>query len=413
MNIGLLTTSFPRHGQDIAGHFVLGFARALAQHEHRVEVLAPQPREIGAATHWPGITVQHVPYLRPRSWQRTFYGAGVPDNLARDPRAWLGLAPFCASLVWAARRRAPAWDAVISHWALPCALVAGAVRASSPHIAVLHSADIHWLAKLPARAAFAARIAGTADALWFVSEAQRARFLALLPARTQQPHTLVSPMGIEPPSTTTLEPAAREHFRRSHGLQGFCVLLLGRLVPIKGIDVALAAAAEGGMTLLIAGEGPAHAELVKQAQRLRVRVRWLGNVLGADKQRWFQAADAFALPSRRMPDGRSEGLPCALLEALAHGLPVVASRLEGISELLAEHGLGRQLVPANDPAALRAALIALRDGPARAREILTIGRHIVERYAWSRVGAQLCELLDATRGTRERRAVHSFFSLGS
>ena len=98
MRIGLLTTSFPRREGDVAGCFVLGFAQTLADHGHSIHVLAPEPAERGTTPRWPRIDVEWVPYLRPRCIQRTFYGAGVPDNLRRDPRAWLGIAPFAASL---------------------------------------------------------------------------------------------------------------------------------------------------------------------------------------------------------------------------------------------------------------------------------------------------------------------------
>ena len=99
MRIALLTTSFPRFDGDVPGLFVLGFARALAERNHRVEVFAPEPSEELAPPAWPGVEVRWLPYMRPRRLARTFYGAGVPDNLSRDPAAWLGLA--LPVMVWA------------------------------------------------------------------------------------------------------------------------------------------------------------------------------------------------------------------------------------------------------------------------------------------------------------------------
>jgi len=403
VRIGLLTTSFPRTESDIAGDFVLGFARQLAAQGHHVEVLAPEPSDAGdrwsepplLAARVANVTVKHVPYLRPRALQRTFYGAGVPDNLARDPLAWLGLAPFCASLYWHALRRARGWDVLISHWALPCALAAGAVRRSHQRqIAVLHSADVHALARIPLGARLAQRVVHGADALWFVSEEQRSRFLALLPRGMSLPPTLVCPMGIDLPRPSTSDAELRERYRREHGLRGYCVLLLGRLVHIKGLDVALEAAARGGMTLLIAGDGPLREPLGRRAQQLGAAVRFLGVVRGADKQALLQAADSFALPSRRLTSGRSEGLPCALLEALAAGLPVAASRLPGVAELLSQHALPHQLVPAEDPAALHRALLSLREEPAMRRARHPARQAVIARHGWPRIGERLAELLE-------------------
>jgi glycosyltransferase involved in cell wall biosynthesis len=393
MKVGLLTTSFPRYAGDVAGNFVLGFARALHQHGHNIEVLAPEPGEHFAIEREPGIELRHNPYARPRHFQRTFYGAGVPDNLARDPLAWLGLAPFCASLLYNALARRSHWDALVSHWALPCALAAGAVRAGRPHLAVLHSADIHLLSRLPARAQLATRITRGADALWFVSEAQRMRFCALLPRSEPIPPSIVCPMGIDAPMRDVFDADTRANFRRRHQLHGFCVLLLGRHVSIKGYDVALRAAAMGGdITLLIAGDGPMRARWMQQARENNLRVRWLGAVFGDEKQRWLRAADAFALPSRTLANGRSEGLPCALLEALASGLPAVASDLPGIRELrtIAPSLL---LIPPDDPAALHNALLTLRDTTSTDESHLLTARAIQERFGWQNVGARLDALL--------------------
>jgi glycosyltransferase involved in cell wall biosynthesis len=398
MRVGLLTTSFPRFTGDVAGNFVLGFARALQRRGHQVEVLAPEPRERFATCDEPGIRLRHVPYARPRQLARTFYGAGVPDNLAHDPLAWLGLAPFCASLGYQAWLRRSHWDAIVSHWALPCALAAAAVRRDRPHLAVLHSADIHVLSRLPARAQLASAIARGADALWFVSQAQRARFEALLPQHVALPRTLVSPMGIDAPQPDVFDADTRTAFRRRHQLQGFCVLLLGRLVSIKGYDVALRAAARGGdITLLIAGEGPMQSSWMRLAHALRVRVRWLGTVHGEEKQRWLQAADAFALPSRELASGRSEGLPCALLEALASGLPAVASDLPGIRELHATRAPHLVLVPPDEPAALHAALLTLRDSARADDRHMQTAHAIREHYGWHSIGERLDTLLQPLR----------------
>ena len=106
MRIGLMTTSFPRVEGDAAGSFVLGFARALAARGHALSVLAPEPPERMPKPQFDDIDLTWLPYLLPRAWQRTFYGAGVPDNLRRDPRAWLGPLPFTTQLYRHARRAA-------------------------------------------------------------------------------------------------------------------------------------------------------------------------------------------------------------------------------------------------------------------------------------------------------------------
>jgi glycosyltransferase involved in cell wall biosynthesis len=383
MTVGILTTSFPRFEGDLAGPFVRDFASALVARGHAVEVLAPEPappappRPAGDR-----IAVRQVTYLRPRTLQRTFYGAGVPDNLRLDPRAWLGLPAFPLALLRAAREAAPRWDALVSHWALPSALVAGAVRGDRPHLAVLHGSDVHLLERLPGRRALAARIARTATTLQFVSADLRTRFLALLPrhvAPEAQRRSVVLPMGIAPPPTP---PSDRSALRASLGLRTFTALFVGRLVPIKGVDVALHAVASlgAGATLVIAGDGPERARLEALARRLGTPVRFLGPVHGPHKHAWLAAADAFVAPSTRH-GGRTEGAPTAVLEAMAAGLPVVTTGCGGLRELIRHRHDGLR-VPEGDPAALARALATLRAHPDEAAALGAAARHTAAAHTW-------------------------------
>jgi glycosyltransferase involved in cell wall biosynthesis len=387
MRIGLLTTSFPRHADDIAGHFVLGFAQALAARGHTLEVLAPEPAEAWPEPSMPGVRVRWVPYLRPRGLERTFYGSGVPDNLRSDPRAWLGLAPFVAALTLEAHRRSQGWDALCSHWALPCGLIAAGLTRGRPHLAVLHSADLHLLAALPARAVLAARLAGGASALSFVSDAQRARFLGWLPGAAcidAAPRCHVQAMGVEPLPPPGLDRAA---LRARLGLNRFSVLSLSRLLPIKGLDVAIrACAGERDLELIVAGDGPERAPLEALARRLDAPVRFLGLCTGTRKVEWLQAVDGFVCSSRKLPSGRTEGMPTALLEAQAAGLPTVASDVGGVSEHLAESAL---LIAPDDPEALRKALQRLRDEPALRQRLGAAARPVGHAHEWPRIAPRL------------------------
>lgn len=388
MRIGLLTTSFPRTPEDGAGRFVLEFARALIRARHQVEVLAPEDARLEPTLTEPDLCVSPVPYLRPRGLQRTFYGAGVPDNLARDPRAWLGPVPFTLSLLLRARAASSQWDAIVSHWALPCALVGARVARGRPHLAVLHSADVHALGLLPMRSRLATAIARGADGLWFVAHAHRERFLAWLPQgerASARSRSWVSAMGIEPPDARGLLPSAREAARARLGLDRFSVLALGRLVPIKGLDIALRACAGRDVTLLVAGAGPKADHLRELARRLGVDARFFGHVAGDTKEALLTAADALVAPSRVLAGGRSEGVPVALLEAMARGLPIVASAVGGIVELLPADGSAGLLVPPDRPEALRAALDHVQSQHAWRSCAVVSARSIAQRHAWDHV----------------------------
>ncbi len=357
MKIGLLTTSFPRREGDPAGSFVLGFARALARRGHTLEVLCPEPAS-GAKPQFEGLDVRWVRYL-PRALEHTFYGAGVVDNLRRAPWTALGLAPFTAALARQAWSRS--WDAVVSHWALPCALAA---PPGIPHLAVCHSADVFALERLPR--VFAAQVARSADAMVFASRDLRRRFLArLTPVHSGElaPRAHVCPMGIDP---------ARDGERLP--LTGPTLLSMGRLVPIKGVEHAIEAVRGTQWRLAIAGDGPERAHLARIAQG--APVRFVGVIRGVHKAAWLRSADAFVLPSVALASGRTEGMPTTLLEAMEYGLPVIASDTGGVRDVVHD-GENGFLVPPGDAHAIRAALSRVRD-PALSRD----ARETAAQYHW-------------------------------
>jgi glycosyltransferase involved in cell wall biosynthesis len=244
---------------------------------------------------------------------------------------------------------------------------------------------VFLLERLPLRKLLAARIASGADELLFSSRALRGRFLALLsPIERGKVATRchVCAMGIEP----AVPRADRNVVREQLGVRGFTVMSLGRLIELKGIEHAIAAIARlPEAELVIAGAGPDRARLERLAGP---HVRFVGELRGDDKSRWLQAADAFVLPSIVLPSGRSEGMPTTLLEAMEHGLPVVASDVGGVADVV-KTGVNGVLVPPGDADAIARALSSLRDS----RAGLVVGaRETAAMYHWSELGPRLLEL---------------------
>jgi glycosyltransferase involved in cell wall biosynthesis len=132
-------------------------------------------------------------------------------------------------------------------------------------------------------------------------------------------------------------------------VEGRIVLSTARLAPQKGVDVAIRALAElgGGHTLVVLGEGPQRAALERLAADLGVRVHMPGRV--PDVAAWLRRADVYVQPSRW------EGFGLGVLEAMHAGLPVVATAVSSLPELVVDGETGL-LVPVDDPAALAAAL---------------------------------------------------------
>ncbi|GEO92944.1 glycosyltransferase [Kocuria flava] len=173
------------------------------------------------------------------------------------------------------------------------------------------------------------------------------------------------------------------------------VAAVGRLVPKKGFDRLLHAAArlraEGrSLRLSIAGGGELAGPLGALAARLGLEdaVELLGPRTQAEVAALLRTADVFAAPCVVGPDGNADGLPTVLLEAMAMGVPVVATDVTGIPEAVRE-GPPRTglLVPADDVAALARALARAADpgfdrvGTARAARALVEREHDGARQA--------------------------------
>jgi glycosyltransferase involved in cell wall biosynthesis len=270
VKVVVLTTSYPRGEDDVAGHFVRDSVEAARALGVDVEVVSPASfRHFGIA-----------------------YGHGVAGNLRRRPWLMLLLPAFLLSFARAARRAGRDADLVHAHW-IPSALIALATR--KPYLVQLWGTDVElarkapWLFRPLLRRAQAAVVASE-----FLAGAARelgAREVVLVPQDVRIPD------GVGPPA----EPPH--------------VLFVGRLSPEKGILEFLEATE--GLPRVIVGDGP-----------LRDRVpETVGAVAPRDVGSYYERAAVVCVPSRR------EGLGLAAREAMAWGRPVVATSVGGLVDV--------------------------------------------------------------------------------
>ncbi|MGW0614718.1 glycosyltransferase [Streptomyces sp. NPDC002788] len=212
------------------------------------------------------------------------------------------------------------------------------------------------------------------------------------------PHkVVVVPCGVDTDRFTPKGPAA------PRGPYPHRLLQLGRLVPRKGAAVTIAALARLPETELVVVGGPPADRLDadQEVRRLRGiardagvadRVRFAGAVPSEEVPALLRSADVVVCPADYEPFG------IVPLEAMACGVPVVASAVGGQLDTVADPGTGR-LVPARDPQALaRAVAGLLADPDARAACGAAGRRRVLSRYGWGQVAAATeaayCEVLD-------------------
>ena len=168
----------------------------------------------------------------------------------------------------------------------------------------------------------------------------------------------------------------------------FTILSVGRLVPMKGFHILLSAVAQLNQSLaqpahlILVGDGPQKEELLQKAEvlGLRDKLKIVAPMPQEQLVAYYQQADVFCLPSF------SEGLPCVVVEAMACGKPVVATRVGGIPELVDEKtGI---LVPPGDPKSLCEALVQASGMKVYARKRTKCGTTM--QCTWSAVGKPRC-----------------------
>ncbi len=247
----------------------------------------------------------------------------------------------------------------------------GAKAFYTPHGGVLH---YQWSSPAGALYLMTERMLLTrADGLVFVCDFERAAFQSKI-GLGGRPHTVVH-NGLWPEDYTAVRP----------GPDATDLLFIGELRHLKGVDVLIAAIAEASkrkgraITATIVGDGPDRQALVEAARRaeLASTVRFTGAM---------PARTAFALGRAMVIPSRAESFPYIVLEAIAAGLPIIASRVGGIVEALDASAM----VPPGNAAALAASIVALLDDPVLAQRAAV--RRLEEartRFDATRMGAEI------------------------
>ena len=293
-----------------------------------------------------------------------------------------------AALVLAKRMRGGRVEHVHAHFATHAALAAWVIHRLTgiPYSFTAHADDVFvrhpMLEEKVREAAFVVT----------VSEFNR-RFLLRELGESARARLRVVHCGVATDTFAPARVAAREPDAP------FTILCVGRLEEKKGQRLLLEACRrldERGLVFRcqLVGEGREHEALHRLRETLGLgnRVELLGARPREQIRDLLARADVFVLPSVVLPGGRAEGIPVALMEAMAMQRPVVSTRTSGIPELV-EDGCTGTLVDPGDPDALAEALFAVHTDPERAARLAREGRRVV------------CERFDLHRNARRLRRV--------
>lgn len=384
MRILVCASTFPLEEDDGSPRFVYDLCQALAQHAE-VTVLAPDAPGAKQRERMGEVDVERFSYFVPRSAQQLAYGAGMPDNLRRSALAKLQAVPFVLAQARAIRQLVERRriDTVHSHWILPqglAAAIARGRRARFRHVVTLHGGDSYLLRRLAPGRALARYVLARSDHVVAVSGNVRANLDA----------TLGTPSG------ATIQPMGVHIARFRDGAvaespfpEGF-LLVIARLIKIKGVDVLLRAMPEvrerhPGVGLLVVGDGPEATPLIGLVHELGLddAVQFVGTRAHAAVAALLRGCRAAVVPSVVDADGRAEGMPTVVSEALAAGARVVASDVGGIPDIIHDERNGWLAKPGASPDLAKKILAALATEPDHA--IDAAARETAESLDWSRI----------------------------
>lgn len=390
LHVVVLTTFFPSPRDPLRTPFLRNLVDALAA-DCDIDLVIPVPRrpQIGvwrdtapvpAVETWAGRTLIHPRYL------------AVPGL------HWLsGLSYFVG--VWRtlrALKKRHGRFVLHAHCAYPD--VVGAAIAARwlglPLVATTHGSDINLSARerlLRPQIRAALRSAQRVIAVSAPLASAVTALTGLPPPRIE----CIPCAGYSPEVFHPRTPAVRAALRHELGVDANVrlVLFVGHLVPVKALDVLLRAWAlllrsrpeAAPARLVLIGEGAERDALMRLAEQEGVTAQ--ATFLGARPQAvvadWIAAADLLCLPSH------AEGSPNVVVEALASGIPVVASRVGGIPDLV-DDGVNGVLVPPGEPGALAAALAAALGRDWDARQISSSIAHLT----WPALGRRNCDVLE-------------------
>ncbi len=318
-----LTTSYPLRPGAPEGVFVRHLAEALAPHA-RVRVLAPHVRGAPRRQGRNGVVVRAFRYAPEGLETLAQGGGGIPEALRSRPWRWGLVPPFLLSFGWQAARMARRADIVHAHWVVCGWLgVLGAPYHGRPVVTTLRGSD-----------ELLARRRGAPGAVYRMAVSRSARVTAVNRAFVQgrdPARYRFIPNGVRVPDRSPAPPGSRERYR---------FLFVGAVIGRKRVADLLEAFSRAGLAgraeLEIVGDGPEQPGLHRLAARLNLdgAVRFVGQLDHDRALARIASADCVVLPSAM------EGRPNVVLEAMAAGRPVLASRVPGTAELVRDGETG-------------------------------------------------------------------------
>lgn len=376
---------YPRFHEDAEVPWLRASIAHLKEAGIDVQVLAPTYK--GLKSHEiDGVPVNRFRYA-PKDWEMLTHEEGAPSKMASKPWLQLLAIPYIISGFFRCISLCRKWkpDVIHAHWPFPHAYIAlGAAKLFRiPLVLNFHGAELLLIRKKKWVKPLLKFAIGQAQAVFANSSFTAGKIKAIRNVNVEW-----SPYG------TTLGSDERDGKpeNQMHPVNGkFKILFVGRHIERKGICYLIEAAKHlpaDKFEIRIVGVGDLTEELKKQAALLdesagqHCDIIFTGKLSPADLEAEYRNANVFTLPAIVDHKGDTEGLGVVLIEAMELGLPIVASNVGGIPDVVVDN-VSSLLVPEKDPVALADAFKRLAAEPELVQKLLAGSRkRIQDCFTW-------------------------------
>ncbi len=387
MKILVLTTTFPRYKNDNTPQFVLELSKEIKNKGFEVTVLAPHHKNSKFFEDIEGVKVYRFPYFFPISLQKLCYEGGIMRNIRKSFLPKLQVPFFFLSYFYYSYKiiRKFKIEVIHSHWIIPSGFIGAFFKKflKIKHITTAHAIDVYTMEKLPFKKILTKFIYNNSDYIVCVSSILKEKILKILEdeKKLKKEKIFIKPMGMK-------IPVIKE---RKSERESFNILFLGRFVEKKGIKYLVYALKEivtlyGNINLNIGGSGPLEKELKNLVKELNLEnfVNFLGWVKREKVPEILRESDVLVVPSIITEEGDTEGLPTVILEAMGAGVPVIASDVGGIRDVI-KNGVNGILVPPMEIEELKKAIITLIEDKKLSEKLVEEGLKLVKEYNWEKI----------------------------
>jgi len=359
MKICIVPTMFPKFKGDYYGSFVFDEAVALVNKGYQVHVVTQHNPGIPYEETIDGVHVHRFKWLEPKKFKALVHFKGIKDNI-RLLTYFISLFLFLIQII-----RKYDIDIIHAHSTIPTGLIGVLVSRliKKPVFITAHGMDVNNFMEHTLFKRLITYSLSNSDKVIAVSKDLKGKMtsLGINPDKIK-----VLRNGVD---TGRFKPTKDNFIHRTYDLPDDTLLILfvGYMDTFKGIfelEEAFSRMKDKNVALIMVGEGPKKADLEKKVlgHDLKEQVVLTGAVPREDIDKYYKSADIFVLPSH------SEGIPLVILEAMASGLPVIATNVGGLSEVV-DDGENGFLIHPKDVENLATKLERLIDDP-RVRERL-------------------------------------------